>query len=273
MIFYFSGTGNTRWASGVLSKKTGEEMVFIPDAIEKGAYSYTLKEKERIGFCFPVHGWRPPKIVRGFIEKLHIENAQDRYCYALCTCGDNIGECTRELQKSLSKAGLHAESVFSLIMPNTYLGLPGFHLDGKPLENEKIRRAEIQIEKISDLILKKAAGEEMTIKGGHPWMKTYFLGGFFAQFLITDRPFKVDPDKCISCGLCFSACPVGNILWTKGGIPSWKRDGSCTSCLSCYHHCPRHAIEYGRNTLKEGQYCYRDNKEQEGSAKKASPEE
>jgi len=92
------------------------------------------------------------------------------------------------------------------------------------------------------------------------WAPSKILGEFFAQFLITGRPFKVNPDTCISCGLYSSAYPVGNILWTKVSIPSWRRDGSCTVRLSCYHHCPKHAIEYGRNTWKEEQYYYRKEK-------------
>ncbi|MCI7256823.1 MAG: ferredoxin, partial [Prevotella sp.] len=27
-------------------------------------------------------------------------------------------------------------------------------------------------------------------------------------------------------------------------------------CLSCYHHCPHHAINYGNITKKRGQYFF-----------------
>ena len=67
MIFYFSGTGNTRWAAERLAQETGEKLLFIPDEMKKGKCEYTLQEGERLGFCFPVHGWQPPHIVREFI--------------------------------------------------------------------------------------------------------------------------------------------------------------------------------------------------------------
>ena len=28
----------------------------------------------------------------------------------------------------------------------------------------------------------------------------------------------------------------------------------CTSCLACYHVCPKHAVQYGRRTKRKGQY-------------------
>jgi flavodoxin len=69
MIFYFSGTGNTRWAAEQLAAAMGERLLFIPDELNT-ACEYTLTEDERIGFCFPVHGWQPPHIVREFIRKM-----------------------------------------------------------------------------------------------------------------------------------------------------------------------------------------------------------
>ena len=74
MIIYFSGTGNTRWAATTLSEKTGEKLIDITD-IAGTDVSYKLEEGERLGFCFPVHGWRPPLIVRNFIRRLSIINA------------------------------------------------------------------------------------------------------------------------------------------------------------------------------------------------------
>jgi len=77
MIFYFSGTGNTRWAAQQLAEATGERLLFIPEQM-KGNCHYELEENERLGFCFPTHGWMPPKIVLNFISRLEI-NARGHY--------------------------------------------------------------------------------------------------------------------------------------------------------------------------------------------------
>ena len=116
MIFYFSGTGNTRWAAEELARKIGEKLLFIPDEL-KGNCEYELQEDERLGFCFPVHGWQPPHIVRAFIRKATFKVLPTTFVYALVTCGDSIGRTMEILNKDLEKKHLHALSVYSLIMP------------------------------------------------------------------------------------------------------------------------------------------------------------
>ena len=216
MIFYFSGTGNTKWAAERLAEITGEELFFIPEIAGSDCH-FLLQEDERIGFCFPVHGWRPPFLVREFIKNLTFENAKGHFCYILCTAGDNIGETVRLFQKDLSGIGLHADSVCSLIMPESYVGL--------------------------------------TI-GHWPRINSRVIGGYFLNHLITDEPFKVTTDKCIKCGLCSNICPVKNIDFKNDNIPTWKHNGRCLTCFACYHHCPNHAIEFGRQTQKKGQYYF-----------------
>ena len=70
MIFYFSGTGNTRWVAQQIAEALGEELLYIPNLIKERRFEFKLQEDERIGFCFPTHGWQPPRIVRTFIRQL-----------------------------------------------------------------------------------------------------------------------------------------------------------------------------------------------------------
>ena len=52
MIFYFSGTGNSKWIANQLSKEQKEELVFIPDALKNEALEFSLQAGEKIGFVF-----------------------------------------------------------------------------------------------------------------------------------------------------------------------------------------------------------------------------
>ena len=78
MIFYFSGTGNTKWAAARLAAATHEDLIPIApymradDSSHNIAEPFILKENERLGFVFPVHGWRVPRLVREFIRKMKI---------------------------------------------------------------------------------------------------------------------------------------------------------------------------------------------------------
>ena len=68
MIFYFSGTGNSKWAAKTLALETGDTLVSIPEVI-KSDCSFTLEKDEHVGFIFPIHGWRVPNIVKEFLTK------------------------------------------------------------------------------------------------------------------------------------------------------------------------------------------------------------
>lgn len=254
MIFFFSGTGNTRWAAQTLATATGERLVAMAD--ERTPASFTLADDERIGFCFPVHGWRPPNIVRRFISRLRLVNAERHYCYALCTCGDNIGKTMDILNHDLVAIGIHTDSVFSVIMPETYVTLPFMLTDTPENEQRKLRTAARQMDIICKSVVDKECGMSEIVTGPMPWALTHVVGAVFTAMLITDSHFRVDSGKCLRCGICATACPTDDINGGKGVMPQWRHNGRCTACLSCYHHCPSHAISYGPLTRRRGQYFF-----------------
>lgn len=261
MIFYLSNTGNSKWAAETIAKATGDKLFFIPEILEKGEpISYTPSPSERIGFCFPVHGWRPPKIVRDFISLLRI-NTKGHYVYALCTAGDNIGETIDILRNDLQKQAITLDAAFSLIMPESYMGLPFFNVDKPAKEKEKKEKAAKELEKHIATIMDKRKEQQLVI-GRWPRINSRILGGFFTRYLITDKPFHVENQRCVKCGICANVCPVHNINGGIGLKPEWKQDGSCLACFACYHHCPHHAIEYGHMTQGKGQYFFKDQKPQ-----------
>ena len=262
MVFYFSGTGNTKWVARQIADAIGEELLYIPDLIRKGQYEYELRVGERIGFCFPTHGWQPPGIVREFIRKLRMKRPKDAFCWALTTCGDNMGEAMTILNRDLAKnpqlkasdgLPLQAETLFSVIMPESYVCLPFMKTDTEEKEAMKIEMAGLQMPHIIQMIQERRWGIEELEKGATPRLYSYVIGGYFNKRMITDKKFTVDEDVCIKCGKCAKVCPVDNI---KGTPPAWIHNGRCTCCLACYHYCPVHAINYGKITRRRDQYFF-----------------
>ena len=255
MIFYFSATGNTKWAAEQLAAATGEQLYSISELIKADHYVFHLQETERIGFCFPVHGWRPPMPVRDFLTRIKIANATGHFCFALCTAGDTIGETIRILQQDLAVAGLHAEGLYSLLMPNTYVGLPFMTVDSKETAHRKLKVAAEEISRYVTDIVNRRAGSRLHV-GRWPRINSRWLGEWFVRNALTDRPFRVNNERCIRCGRCATVCPMQNITGGKGEKPIWHHTDDCISCFACYHGCPVHAIDYGHRTRKKGQYYY-----------------
>jgi len=63
MIFYFTGTGNTKWVAQQLADATGDALRFIPDELRQATLRYELDAEERLGFqtielwCGAPHVW------------------------------------------------------------------------------------------------------------------------------------------------------------------------------------------------------------------------
>ena len=287
MIFYFSGTGNTKWAASKLAAATREDLISIApymradDSSHNLAEPFILKENERLGFVFPVHGWRVPKLVREFISKMKIlrepsdatvgnkVKADDclknrPFAYCVCTAGDSIGLTIENLNEvisqnpSLQALGItEVSSSYSLIMPESYIGLPFMDVDPKEREIRKKENAAQELAVVCEEIFDRKEGISRLGKGPIPWFFTKVVGGFFENVLITDKRFHVEKDRCVKCGICANVCPVGDIKGGHGEYPVWLHHKDCLTCFTCYHHCPHHAIEFGNQTQKKGQYYFK----------------
>ena len=250
------------------------------------AEPFILKENERLGFVFPVHGWRVPKLVREFISKMKIlrepiqrepsdataENkakAEDSlknrpFAYCVCTAGDSIGLTIENLNEvislnpSLQALGItEISSSYSLIMPESYIGLPFMDVDPKEREIRKKENAAQELAVVCEEIFDRKEGISRLVKGPIPWFFTKVVGGFFESVLITDKRFHVEKDRCVKCGICANVCPIGDIKGGHGEYPVWLHHKDCLTCFTCYHHCPHHAIEFGNQTQKKGQYYFK----------------
>lgn len=256
MIFYFSGTGNTKWVAEQISQAIGERLISIPDAMRRQEFIYDVEEEETIGFCFPTHGWQPPRIVMDFIKLLSInypETVENSYGWALTTCGDNMGEAMTIFNKELIRQGLEASTQFAVVMPESYVCLPFMKTDPIEKERRKIAAVRQQLPHIISTIRAQKEYVIELVKGATPRLYSYVLGAYFNAKMVNDKKFTVDADVCIHCGKCQKVCPVDNI---KGTPPEWLHNGRCTSCLACYHYCPVHAINCGRITRKREQYYF-----------------
>lgn len=250
MIYYFSGTGNTRYAAMKLSDKTGERPYFVPDCDPRKQQF----NGETLGIISPVYSWGIPPIVLDFIKQLPDEfiaslKRNKVFVWAVLSCGDETAMAPEMLRKEFAERGLSVSLVASVIMPNNYVILPGFNVDSKEIEKEKLDKAPARLSHIADLIAQRSESMDV-MRGSWPRLKTNLVYPLFRHWGIFPKKWK-SLSTCIGCGICKKACPVNNIKMTDGH-PVWG--SNCTSCLACYHNCPVHSVAYGSATLRKGQY-------------------
>ena len=251
MIFYYSGCGNSRFIAKSIADSLGETLIFIPEAQREGRFEYTLADDEMIGFVYPIYSWRPPHLVEEFVNDLKI-NGKPSYVWTAVTCGDNVGETENIFRKELKDKGLDLQAAFCFRMPNTYVNFMGMSVDKPEVEEDKIAKDKEKLPKVIEMIAAKKPFSDM-IKGGLPRFKSNVIGSGFYKWA-SDKPF-FSTDECISCGMCVKVCPMQNIT-LENGRPVWH--GNCNTCDACYHHCPKHAIQYGKTTRGKGQYYFKE---------------
>lgn len=256
MIFYFSATGNSKWAAQYVAEELGEELRFIPDEMAT-EMRYTLRTGEPLGFIIPIHGWRPPILVRRFLDCCHFSFESRPYTYLIYTAGDSIGRAAELMEADLARHRLSLDARLSLIMPESYVGLPFMDVDKPAREHDKKTEAGRQLAQFTQEVLRpRISGVSQLVKGPLPGLFSGLIGGFFLRHLVSDKRFRVCQASCRQCGLCARVCPVGNIDGGSGRYPTWQHSGKCLTCFACYHYCPSRAISFGRATQHKGQYYY-----------------
>ncbi len=266
MLLYYSGCGNSQYVASQLATQLGDNLVKIDPA--DPAPSVTLCDGEALGIVCPVYAWAVPRLVSEYIGRLTIAGSPSQlsaspFIYLACTCGDNVGRTPERFDKCLRRKGWHLDAAFSFVMPETYINLPGFHLDTA----EGVQRKYADLDQRLPWVVEKIKKRERivdVVRGKMPRFNSYVVNPLFYGLLITDRKFHVS-DACVSCGLCEKVCPLHNITLAgdyadpkasvaAGLRPVWH--GNCTNCMACYHHCPQNAIHFGKATLGKGQYYF-----------------
>lgn len=238
MIFYFSGTGNSKWVAEEIAAAVGDDAVDLTETD-----GYTAQPGETIGLIFPVHAWGVPEVVMTFVKSLQTRAAA--YCFAVCTCSREAGRTMDQLSRVYP-----AQGKWSLVMPSNYVPQG---VDAPPVVKQKILAARKRLPELIAAIQKKISVEEVH-KGKGLFLKTMLGNRGFNQFARGTAVFAATP-ACIGCGRCAEVCHMQLIHMTDGK-PKWKYT-KCSQCMACVNVCPALAIMYGGKKTDPERYWFR----------------
>lgn len=250
MVFYFSGTGNSRYVAHALAQN--EQVINMADALKSGDCFFEPAPDEHVGFVLPVYYYGVPETVRTFLSRLGLKGMHHHYVYLVLTCGGSTGAADEQFQKLLFNRGYSLSAWYALAMPDNFFPM---YTKADPAESgRQLRACQPHLQAIRAMIDRRVIGNHNPLRGVLPRLATALMYPFY-RFTRKTGKFSAS-DKCISCGKCQHICPE-EIITLEKGRPVWKKP-VCTHCFACLHRCPVHAISYGRLTRRGSQYVHPD---------------
>lgn len=244
MIFYFSGTGNSRFVARRIAEAIGQPFTDIttytktmekPGFTEPGVYV----------FVCPSYMSAPARAMTDFIEWAEFPSGIK--AYFIVTCAASMGITPRVASELCGRKGFEFMGAAQIEMPQNYIAL----FTTKEVEEniDILEKAEIEIERLSGLINK---GKKLECKkiGPVEYSFTKWVRDVYYKNFMKTTKFRAT-DKCVSCRKCVEVCPLSNISM-KDGKPSWGN--KCTHCMACINRCPKDAIEYGKGSAGKPRY-------------------
>lgn len=117
MIYYFSGTGNTKFVADCLADRLNDEIVNMAEYIKLGKELRIKSEKSHV-FLAPIYAWRYPRPVEELIRNATLLGCRDVYC--ITTRESQSGNAGVYMRKIIERNGLTFRGFISVDMPNEY---------------------------------------------------------------------------------------------------------------------------------------------------------
>lgn len=244
MIFYFTGTGNSRYIAEVLNSILDDELVSINECL-KSQKAYHFTSGKPFVFVCPTYAWRMPHVVDDFIKNTVFYGHQK--IYFILTCAGNTGKAGKYAQKLARLKDMNYMGLSEIKMPENYITM--FKAPDKNEEKKLIQNAIQSAFLLAGKIKNEKAFDKVSYQIGS-CLESSIINTLFYKIFVKDDGFY-STGKCISCRKCMQVCPLNNIEM-EDSRPIWKHH--CTQCMACIASCPKQAIEYKKKTQGKRRY-------------------
>ena len=246
MIFYYSGTGNSKYAAKRIADALGDTLLSMNERIKAGDFS-PVETGERLVVVTPTYAWRIPRIVRDWLMKTELRGAER--IWFVMTCGSEIGDAGRYNRALCQAKGVGCMGTAQLVMPENYIAM--FNAPQADEARAIVAKAEPDIDRVIASIRVEEAFAP-TRRNLYDRFMSGPVNPIFYSFCVKADAFTAS-DACVGCGRCEKLCPT-NTVTLHDGRPVWGK--GCTHCMACICYCPAAAIEYGKKSLGKPRYHF-----------------
>lgn len=258
LIYYFSGTGNTKKIAGEYTAALREndcDVTVREVTRREQVVTDDTAEFDRIGIGYPIHAFNAPEIIvelcKSFPKREKTQPKQPVFIFK--TSGEPVrmsDASSLKTVKLLEKRGYEITNEYQYVMPYNLIFR---HTDEQAYKMWETAKRLVKVD-VAEILR-----GEVNVRYTH----RPALGGACAALLrieyggarIIGRGFKTNKN-CIDCGLCVKTCPAGNITVNKKG--KIKFGGHCMICMRCAFKCPKDAIVPGllKGWKVNGEYSF-----------------
>jgi len=245
-LYYFSGTGNTKWVAIQLKNKFTHYGIEMDIKSIEREPDINLRGYNFIVIGTPVYAEIEPKIVEDFLRSIPITLINMK-CIVYSTQGGRSCSAIKRLSKILTDKGYNVVIESMIQMPNNF-----YFYFGKEPSDEKISDILDNAQKKIELIAKDFNKNKVCR------VNTFVLrqkvgvltGKGFRKTIPRISKNITSTMECKKCGLCLRNCPKGNITFENGHSIFHS---NCNLCLRCIHICPENAIVYKGKKINQVQ--------------------
>jgi len=254
IIYYFSGTGNSKnvavWLSRVAEENDIKCEIINIASIDRINIA-PPDPSALIAFISPIHGFNYPPVMLHFLTRF--PNGKNNVLLMNTRAGMLIGKWITPgltgvafyLAALLLKLkGYSMKGMFPVDMPSNWISLhPG-------LNERTVKFLHVRNEERVTAFAKKVLSGGSNFKGLRDIVQDlliapaslgyYLVGRFFLA-----KTFYASKD-CDDCGACIKGCPV-KAIEKIDAHPFWTY--RCESCMKCMSSCPKKAIETGHGFI------------------------
>ena len=246
MIFYFSGTGNSKYAAQRMADALDEPLLCLNDRIKAGDTA-PIGTGARLIIVTPTYAWRIPRIVEDWLLRTELVGA--RQAWFVMTCGSEIGNAAKYNRALCQAKGISYMGTAQIVMPENYIAM--FNAPQAEEARQIVARAEPDIDRAIAAVRDSSAFPPPR-DNLYDRLMSGPVNPIFYACIVNSRAFTVG-DACTGCGQCARRCPTNSIA-IRDGRPVWGE--GCTHCMACICYCPAKAIEYGKKSLGKPRYHF-----------------